>query len=169
MKANWKSISLLASTLVASSSFLSMASASTAGTACTKLGQTTVVNGQKLKCSLVWVTSGSTTPTPLKSQAPAKVGIAKSKDFALISIQFSNDVMGSASASARIKNTGSSAHGAFFNITIFASDGVTPSVTLTGVASSVGAGETQTIEFFSTSGVIPSGQFNYAFQTSTEL
>jgi hypothetical protein len=153
---------------------LTMAFATTSeGGACTKAGQTTTVNGQKLRCSLVWVSMGSTTLAPSKTApaapVPSKNGIAQSKDFALISIQFSNDTFGAAAATARIKNTGSRNHGAFFNITIFAADGKTPSVSLSGVADAVGPGETQTIEFFSTSGSIPTGQFTYAFQTSTEL
>jgi len=159
--------------LLASAGLTMAFASSSEGGACAKAGQMTTVNGQKLKCSLVWVAMGSTTSAPSKTTstapAPSKVGIAQSKDFALISIQFSNDTFGTASASARIQNTGSRNHGAFFNITIFASDGKTPSVTLTGVADAVGPGETQTIEFFSTSGSIPTGQFTYAFQTSTEL
>ena len=143
--------------------------ASTAGGSCSKAGQTTVINGKKLTCSLIWVASGNTTSAKPKSSPSSKIGIAQSKDFALISIQFSNDSLGDAQATARIQNTSSVSHGGFFNITIFRSDGVTPAVNLIGVASGVSGGETQTVSFETTDGALPTGQFKYAFQTSTEL
>ena len=86
-----------------------------------------------------------------------------------MSIQFSNDSLGDAQATARIANTSSVSHGGFFNITIFASDGVTPRLNLIGVASALSGGETQTVSFETTDGALPSGQFKYAFHTSTEL
>ena len=74
-----------------------------------------------------------------------------------------------AQATARIENISSGTHGAIFNITIFGPNGVTPLINLMGVADSVASGETQSISFVTTDGDLPSGQFKYAFQTSTEL
>lgn len=143
----------------------------TPGSSCLKAGQSVVTNGEKFICSLVWVSSGVKTVASVgpKINPLSKIGIAQSKDFALISVQFSSDGLGSAQATARIENTSSKTHGAFFNITIFASDGITPAINLMGVSDSVGPGETQTVSFQTTDGDLPSGQFKYAFQTSTEL
>ncbi len=145
--------------------------ANTAGGTCTKSGQTVVVNGQKLTCSLIWVSSGkaSSNSTKPKNASPSKIGIAQSKDFALISIQFTDDGLGDAQATARIENISGQSHGAVFDVTIFAKDGVTPSINLSGIADGIAPGETQTVTFESTDGALPSGQFKYAFQTSTEL
>lgn len=171
MKISYKifAVGLVASTTIG---FLGVSyAASSPGGGCSKVGQTTVVNGQKLTCSLIWVASAVSagSATKPKTTSPTKIGIAQSKDFALISIQFSSDGFGSAQATARVENIGSGTHGALFDVTIFAADGVTPAITLTGAAPSVASGETQTVSLITTDGDLPSGQFKYAFQTTTEL
>lgn len=163
--------------IVAMVSLLSLSAVTTsiasgsAGGSCTKAGLTTVANGQKFTCSLIWVASASKTiaSPKTKKSTPGKIGIAQSKGFALISVQFSNDGLGDAQASARIANITNQTLTAIFGITIFASDGVTPLVTLEGSGDGIGSGETQTVQFVSTNGSLPSGQFKYAFQTTAQF
>jgi putative Ca2+/H+ antiporter (TMEM165/GDT1 family) len=144
--------------------------ATSAGSTCTKAGQTQVINSQKFTCSLIWVKTGASLPSKSSSQTPAKKKyLAQSKSFALVSVSFSNDSLGDGQATARIQNTSGQSYSAFFTITVFKSDGVTPSVTLNGAANSVSPGETQTVQFLTGDGPMPSGKFSYAFQTTTQI
>ena len=139
--------------------------ADSAGTKCSKAGQTTTVNGVKLTCSLVWVankpksTSAPTTPPNNSMQ---------SKSFRLESVSFNND-LGGGGAEARVKNTSKFKKTAVMTITIFKSDGKTIALTLSGSANEVAPGETVTVSFFTIGGDLPSGQFKYAFQVSAEF
>ena len=141
-----------------------------AGGACAKAGLTTIENGHKLTCSLVWTTSSVTSKVSSapKSKTPSSGGIQRSKGFELISIQFNDSVVISG-ATARVQNVTNGSLNATFVITVFASDGVTPEATLNGNAFEVAAGETQTVQFITTSGSLPTGTFKYSFQTSVQF
>ena len=156
--------------LITVSAITSSLASGSAGASCTKAGLTSLVNGQKLTCSLVWVGSGSTSKvlsTPKPKTASAS-GLQRSKGFELISIQF-NDSSIVSGASARIQNVTSGSLNGSFAITIFGSDGVTPKAVLNGNALGVASGETQTVQFITTSGSLPSGTFKYSFQTSVQF
>ena len=142
--------------------------ATTGGSSCTKQGQVVVSNGQKLTCSMIWVATRVASINKPKASTAASSGIARSKGFELISVQFS-DTYGSPQATARVQNVTNMRLTATFDITIFASDGLTPSITLAGVANEVSPGETQTVSFISAGGTMPSGKFKYAFQTSAQF
>ena len=138
--------------------------ANTAGSKCTKAGQTVTANGQKLTCSLVWVAAkgSSAAPTPTKSSA------MQSKSFRLESATFNSD-FGSAGATARVTNVSKSTKTATMTITVFASDGKTVAFTMSGVVNAVGAGQTVSATFVSISGALPSGSFKYQFQVDAEF
>ena len=137
------------------------------GSKCTKVGQTTTANGQKLTCSLVWVASGSTKPSVTPSKSPDVSNALQSKSFRLESISFNSD-LGSAGATARVLNTSRNTRTATMNVSIFASDGKTVAVNMFGVVNAVGPGQTVTVTFMSISGELPDGTFKYSFQVDTE-
>lgn len=157
-------------TVIALSTFPNAYAATFIGSSCSKVGQTALIKGQKLTCSLTWVGSGTASKISHapKSSTASSGGIQRSKGFALISIQFNNSSV-IPGASARIQNISNASLNATFAITIFATDGITPQATLNGTALSVVSGETQTVQFITTSGTMPTGQFKYAFQTSVQF
>lgn len=139
--------------------------ANNAGSQCAKAGQSVTVNGQKLVCSLIWVASGvKSSPTPTKTTSNS----LQSKSFRLETITF-NEEFGSAGATARVTNISSNTKTATLTITIFKGDGKTVAVSMMGVVSSAGPGQTVTVNFISVSGDLPSGQFKYAFQVDAEF
>jgi len=135
------------------------------GTKCSKAGQTTTVNGEKLTCSLIWVSSKPNTSAA--PTTPANNSL-QSKSFRLESVSFNND-LGGAGAEARLKNTSKFKKSALLTITIFKSDNKTIALTLGGTANEVAAGETVTVTFMGIGGDLPSGQFKYAFQVTAEF
>jgi hypothetical protein len=138
------------------------------GSKCTKIGQTSSVNGQKLTCSLIWVASGSAAPTVTPSKSSAKSNSIQSKSFRLDSISF-NSELGSAGASARVTNISKNKLTATMNVSIFASDGKTVAVSMFGIVNEVGPGQTVTVTFMSVSGELPNGTFKYSFQVDAEF
>jgi hypothetical protein len=142
--------------------------ASSPGSKCTKVGQTSNVNGQKLTCSLIWVVSGPVAPSVTPSKSPANSNSIQSKSFRLDSISF-NSEFGSAGATARVTNTSKKTRTATMNVSIFASDGKTVAVSMFGVVNEVGPGQTVTVTFLSVSGDLPSGKFKYSFQVDAEF
>jgi hypothetical protein len=141
----------------------------TNGSKCSKAGQTTTAAGKKLTCSLVWVVSPSKTAASAKPEpSKSKSNSMQSKSFRLESVSWNSD-LGSAGAEARVTNTSRNTRSALMNITIFKSDGKTIDFTMTGSADSVSPGETTSVTFFSIAGDFPAGQFQYAFQVSTEF
>jgi hypothetical protein len=143
--------------------------ATTSGSKCSKAGQTTTAAGKKLTCSLIWVASPSKTAASAKPEpSKSKSNSMQSKSFRLESVSWNSD-LGSAGAEARVTNTSKNTRSALMNITIFKSDGKTIDFTMTGSADSVSPGETTSVTFFSIAGDFPAGQFQYAFQVSTEF
>jgi hypothetical protein len=142
--------------------------ATTPGSKCTKVGQTSNVNGQKLTCSLIWVASGKAVPSATPSKSPAKSNSVQSKSFRLESISF-NSELGSAGATARVTNISKNKRTATMNVSIFASDGKTVAVSMLGVVNEVGPGQTVTVTFMSVSGELPTGTFKYSFQVDAEF
>ena len=142
--------------------------ANSPGSKCTKAGQTSSVNGQKLTCSLIWVVSGSNKPSATPSKPPDKSNALQSKSFRLESISFNSD-LGTAGATARVLNTSRNTRTATLNVSIFASDGKTVAVSMFGVVNAVGPGQTVTVTFMSVSGELPAGTFNYSFQVDAEF
>ena len=145
------------------------AQAATIGSNCPKMGQTTTDAGKKLTCSLVWVSSSSNsvatvTPAPSKSSSSS----FQSKSFRLESVTF-NSELGSAGADARVTNTSKNTRSAIMVITIFKNDNKSIAFTMSGAANAVNPGETISVTFMSISGNLPSGQFKYTFQVSTEF
>jgi hypothetical protein len=139
------------------------------GSKCTKAGQVTTVNGQKMTCSLVWVSSQNSqspgaSPKPSKSTSDS----IQSKSFRIESVTFNSD-LGSAGAEARITNTSRSTKTATMTITIFKSDNKTIAFTMSGVVNAVSPGETVSVTFMSISGEFPPGQFKYTFQVNAEF
>jgi len=135
------------------------------GTKCSKAGQTTTVNGEKLTCSLIWVSAKPKTSTAPSTPTSNSL---QSKSFRLESVSFNND-LGGGGAEARVKNTSNRKKTAVMTITIFKSDGKTIALTLNGTANEVAPGETITVSFFTIGGDLPSGQFKYAFQVTAEF
>lgn len=117
----------------------------------------------------------SVTPTltsaPVASPTPAatvakKLGLAQDKSFRLESIKFTND--SGAGANARVTNISNTSKSAFLGISIFEPDGVTVATTLLDVVNDVAPGQTITATFMSAGDALPSGQFKYSFQVTTE-
>jgi hypothetical protein len=160
---------ILAFLILTSGVTTSSAQAATLGSKCPKVGQTTTNAGEKLTCSLIWVSSSSNsaasaTPAPSKPSS----SFIQSKSFRLESVTF-NSELGSAGADARVTNTSKNTRSAIMVITIFKSDNKSIAFTMSGVANAVSPGDTVSVTFMSISGDLPSGQFKYTFQVSTEF
>lgn len=147
------------------SSIPSTFAAPTVGGKCSKVGQKISNGNQNLVCSLVWTMS---VPKTAATKAAARSSKLQDKSFRLESISFNTD-LGSAGANARITNISNRSKSASLGISIFAKDGVTVLVNLIGVVNDVAPGQTVTATFMSVSGDLPSGQFKYSFQVSTEF
>jgi len=141
----------------------------TSGSKCTKAGQVTTVAGQKLTCSLVWVSSSSkTSPSAAPKATKPSSDSIQSKSFQLESVSFNTD-LGSAGAEARVTNTSRTTRTATMTITVFKSDNKTIAFTMSGVVNAVAPGETVSVMFMSISGEFPPGQFKYTFQVNAEF
>jgi hypothetical protein len=119
-----------------------------------------------MTCSLVWVLSPTAAPSPTVSKSTSNS--IQSKSFRLESVTFNSD-LGSAGAEARVTNISKYTRTATMTITVFKSDNKSIAFTMSGVANSVGPGETISVMFISISGEFPPGQFKYAFQVSAEF